>query len=95
VIISFADKRTAALFAGYAPRKGISSRLAAESLAKMQQLHAARALNDLRTPPGNRLEALKGDRRGQFSIRVDRQWRLCFRWSGNDAHDVELVDYHD
>jgi proteic killer suppression protein len=94
VIISFADKRTAALFAGYAPRKGISSRLAAESLAKMQQLHAARALNDLRTPPGNRLEALKGDRRGQFSIRVDRQWRLCFRWSGNDAHDVELVDYH-
>jgi proteic killer suppression protein len=70
VIISFADKRTAALFAGYAPRKGISSRLAAESLAKMQQLHAARALNDLRTPPGNRLEALKGDRRGQFSIRV-------------------------
>jgi proteic killer suppression protein len=95
VIISFADKRTAALFAGYAPRKGISSRLAAESLAKMQQLHAARALNDLRTPPGNRLEALKGDRRGQFSIRVDRQWRLCLRWSGNDAHDVELVDYHD
>ncbi|HYR64772.1 MAG TPA: type II toxin-antitoxin system RelE/ParE family toxin [Reyranella sp.] len=94
MIISFADKRTAALFAGYAPRKGISSRLAAESLAKMQQLHAARALNDLRTPPGNRLEALKGDRRGQFSIRVDRQWRLCFRWSGNDAHDVELVDYH-
>jgi plasmid maintenance system killer protein len=60
VIISFADKRTAAIFAGYAPRKGISSRLAAE-LAKMQQLHAARALNDLRTPPGNRLEALKGD----------------------------------
>ena len=95
MIISFADKRTAALFAGYAPRKGISSRLAAESLAKMQQLHAARALNDLRTPPGNRLEALKGDHRGQFSIRVDRQWRLCFRWSGNDAHDVELVDYHD
>jgi proteic killer suppression protein len=95
VIISFADKRTAAIFAGYAPRKGISSRLAAESLAKMQQLHAARALNDLRTPPGNRLEALKGDRRGKFSIRVDRQWRLCFRWSGNDAHDVELVDYHD
>ena len=95
MIISFADKRTAAIFAGYAPRKGISSRLAAESLAKMQQLHAARALNDLRTPPGNRLEALKGDRRGQFSIRVDRQWRLCFRWSGNDAHDVELVDYHD
>jgi proteic killer suppression protein len=61
----------------------------------MQQLHAATALNDLRMPPGNRLEALKGDRRGQFSIRVDRRWRLCFRWIGNDVHGVELVDYHD
>lgn len=95
MIVSFADKRTAAIFAGYAPRKGISSRLATDTLAKLQQLHAAAALNDLRTPPGNRLEALKGDRRGQFSIRVDRQWRLCFRWIENDAHDVELVDYHD
>jgi proteic killer suppression protein len=84
VIVSFADKRTAAVFAGYAPKKGISSRLAAEALAKMQQLHAATALTDLRSPPGNRLEALRGDRRG-----------LCFRWIDNDAHDVELVDYHD
>jgi plasmid maintenance system killer protein len=63
LIASFADKRTAAIFAGYAPRKGISSRLAAETLARMQQLHAATALTDLRTPPGNRLEALKGNRR--------------------------------
>ena len=94
MIVSFADKRTAAIFAGYVPRKGISSRLAAEALAKMQQLNAATALIDLRVPPGNRLEALKGDRKGQFSIRVDRQWRLCFRWINNDAHDVELVDYH-
>jgi toxin HigB-1 len=95
LIVSFTDKRTAAIFAGYAPRKGISPRLAAEALARMQQLHAATALTDLRTPPGNRLEALKGNRRGQFSIRVDRQWRLCFRWENNHAHDVELVDYHD
>ena len=95
VIVSFADKRTAAIFAGHLPRKGISPRLAAEALAKMQQMHAAAALFDLRLPPGNRLEVLKGDRRGQFSIRVDRQWRLCFRWQENDAHDVELVDYHD
>ena len=95
MIVSFADKRTAAIFAGYAPRKGISPRLAAETLAKMQQLHAATVLTDLRTPPGNRLESLKGNRRGQFSIRVDRQWRLCFRWENNHAHDVELVDYHD
>jgi toxin HigB-1 len=95
LIVTFADKRTAALFAGYPPRKGISSRLAIEALAKMQQLHAATALIDLRSPPGNRLEALKGDRRGQFSIRVDRQWRLCFLCQDNDAYDVELVDYHD
>jgi proteic killer suppression protein len=95
LIATFADKRTAALFAGYPPRKGISARLAVEALAKMQQLHAATALIDLRSPPGNRLESLKGDRRGQFSIRVDRQWRLCFRWQDNDAYDVELVDYHD
>lgn len=94
VIVSFADKLTASIFAGYQPRKGISARLATEALAKMQQLHAAAALMDLRSPPGNRLEALKGDRRGQFSIRVDRQWRLCFRWHDNHAHDVELVDYH-
>ena len=95
MIVSFADKRTAAIFAGYQPSKGLSSRLANEALAKMQQLHAAAALIDLRIPPGNRLEALKGDRRGQFSIRVDRQWRLCFRWNNNHAHDVELIDYHD
>lgn len=95
MIVSFADKLTAAIFAGHLPCKGISSRLATEALAKMQQIHAAAALFDLRSPPGNRLEALKGDRRGQFSIRVDRQWRLCFRWQENDAHDVELVDYHD
>ena len=95
MIVSFADRQTAAIFAGHPPRKGISLRLATEALAKMQQLHAATALIDLRSPPGNRLEALKGDRRGQFSIRVDRQWRLCFRWDSNDAHDVELVDYHD
>jgi toxin HigB-1 len=94
VIVSFADKRTAAIFVGHMPRKGIAPRLGAEALAKMQMLHAATALTDLRSPPGNRLEALKGDRRGQFSIRVDRQWRLCFRWQNNDAHDVELVDYH-
>jgi proteic killer suppression protein len=95
LIVTFADKRTTAIFAGYPPRKGISLRLAVETLAKMQLLHAATALIDLRSPPGNRLEALKGDRRGQFSIRVDRQWRLCFRWQDNDAYDVELVDYHD
>lgn len=57
-------------------------------------LNNAQTLLDLRIPPGNRLEALRGDREGQHSIRINDQWRICFRWEGNDAHDVEIVDYH-
>jgi len=57
-------------------------------------LHAATELNDLRTPPSNRLEALRGDRKGQHSIRINVQWRICFRWEDGDAYDVEIVDYH-
>lgn len=57
-------------------------------------LNAAGALNDLRVPPANRLEALKGSRKGQFSMRINDQWRICFRWTDGDAHDVEIVDYH-
>ena len=61
---------------------------------KLLLLHQARRLEDLRAPPGNRLEALKGDRNGQHSIRINDQWRICFRWQGEDALDVEIVDYH-
>lgn len=61
---------------------------------KLLYLHQARSLRDLLVPPGNRLEALKGDRRGQHSIRVNDQWRICFRWIEGHAHDVEIVDYH-
>ena len=61
---------------------------------KLAQLNAAATLDFLRVPPGNRLEALKGDRLGQHSIRVNAQWRLCFRWEEGDAYDVEIVDYH-
>jgi proteic killer suppression protein len=61
---------------------------------KLRQLEVAGRLDDLRVPPGNRLEALKGDRQGQYSIRINDQWRICFRWSGNGAEDVEIVDYH-
>jgi proteic killer suppression protein len=61
---------------------------------KLLYLHAARKLEDLRVPPGNRLEALKGDRAGQYSIRINDQWRICFVWQGGEAHDVEIVDYH-
>lgn len=57
-------------------------------------LHAAMSVDDLRAPPGNRLERLKGDRAGAWSVRINDQWRLCFRWSGAEAHDVEIVDYH-
>lgn len=57
-------------------------------------LNNAQSLDDLRIPPANRLEALKGERRGQFSIRINRQWRICFRWDNGHADDVEIVDYH-
>jgi proteic killer suppression protein len=61
---------------------------------KLLYLNRARTLEDLRQPPGNRLEALKGSRKGQHSIRVNDQWRICFRWLDGDVHDVEIVDYH-
>jgi toxin HigB-1 len=65
-----------------------------KALRKLRQLDAAQSLNDLQNPPGNRLEALKGDRKGQYSIRVDRQWRICFVWDNGTVSDVEIVDYH-
>ncbi len=63
-------------------------------LRKLVAVDAAEALDDLRVPPGNRLEKLKGNRAGQYGIRINDQWRICFRWSDADAHDVEIVDYH-
>jgi len=64
------------------------------SLRKLRMIDAAADINDLRVPPGNRLEALGGDRKGQHSIRINNQWRICFTWSQGDAYDVEIVDYH-
>ena len=64
------------------------------ALRKLRMLDAAQSLDDLRVPPGNRLERLRGDRSGQHSIRINDQWGICFRWRGGDAHDVEIVDYH-
>lgn len=61
---------------------------------KLLMLDSAAVLDDLRTPPGNRLEALRGDRKGQHSIRINDQWRVCFLWTGSDAENVEIVDYH-
>ncbi|HEU5298760.1 MAG TPA: type II toxin-antitoxin system RelE/ParE family toxin, partial [bacterium] len=61
---------------------------------KLAMIDAAETLQDLRVPPGNRLEKLTGDREGQYSIRINDQWRICFRWEGNNAYDVEITDYH-
>lgn len=93
MIKSFADKETAAFFAGYAVRK-FGADWSAVARRKLWFLHAASRLEDLRIPPGNRLEALKGDRAGQHSIRINDQWRICFVWADGNAHEVEIVDYH-
>jgi len=64
------------------------------AVIKLKMLNAASALETLRVPPSNQLEALHGDRAGQHSIRINRQWRICFKWQGSDAYDIEIVDYH-
>lgn len=93
MIKSFADKRTAAIFLGQAVR-GLPMQLQQKARAKLLAIDAAGRLNDLLTPPGNRLEALRADRRGQFSIRVNDRWRVCFVWRDGEPWNVELVDYH-
>jgi proteic killer suppression protein len=92
MIRSFADKATEALACRERVRKFAGSERAA--LRKLEMIRAAKGLDDLRIPPGNRLEALKGDRAGQVSIRINDQFRICFRWMDGDAHDVEICDYH-
>ena len=93
MIKSFADKRTAALFAGHAVR-GLPRQIQTRAKAKLQMLDAAKRIDDLRVPPGNRLEALKGGRAGQHSIRINDQWRICFAWRDGEVGDVEIIDYH-
>lgn len=93
MILSFKSKETERIWQGHASRK-LPGNIQNRALRKLRQLDASRTLDDLRTPPGNRLEALKGERAGQLSIRINDQWRLCFRWAGQGAHDVEIVDYH-
>jgi toxin HigB-1 len=93
MIESFADKRTAAIFDGQHV-KGLPAELQNAMRRKLKMIDAAGVLGTLRVPPGNALEALKGDRKGQHSVRVNQQWRVCFRWKAGNAHDVEIVDYH-
>lgn len=93
MIRSFKCKEAERIWQGQSSRRfpsGIQNR----ALRKLRQLDAAATVEDLRNPPGNRLEALKGDRAGQMSIRINDQWRICFRWSKGDADDVEIADYH-
>jgi proteic killer suppression protein len=93
VIRSYRDRKVEAVSQGKAP-KGFPADLVAVARRKLKWLDSAETLRDLASPPGNRLEALSGDRLGQHSIRINDQWRLCFRWSDGGADDVEIVDYH-
>lgn len=92
MLIDFRCKDTQALFAGQ--RIARFANIEAAAMRKLQQLHAATELKFLRVPPGNQLEAFKGDRAGQHSMRINGQWRLCFVWTGAHASQVEIVDDH-
>ena len=94
-IQSYACRNTKALHETGQSRRFERLRIARAALRKLDMLHAAHRLLDLRSPPGNRLEALAGDRLGQYSVRINDQWRLCFRWTDAGPEDVEIVDYHD
>lgn len=93
MIRSFRDKQTESIWLGNAVRR-LPIEVQEVARRKLRMLNNAQTLADLRIPPANRLEALKGDRRGQHSIRINDQWRICFVWKGKDAESVEIVDYH-
>lgn len=93
MIQSFADRETERIWAGTRSRR-LPQDIQAVALRKLRMLNSARKLDDLNVPPGNRLELLKGERAGQHSIRINRQWRICFTWSDGGPSDVEIVDYH-
>jgi proteic killer suppression protein len=96
MIESFGNRDTADLFHGVSSSKirRLPSQILGSALYKLDIVNAAESLADLRSPPGNRLEALRGDYAGFHSIRINAQWRIVFRWQGSDAHDVAVVDYH-
>jgi proteic killer suppression protein len=93
MIRSFRDKDTERIWRGRQSRK-FPGDIQDRSLRKLRQLDASLTLEDLRSPPGNHLEPLRADRAGQWSIRINDQWRICFQWSEGEAYDVEIVDYH-
>lgn len=93
MIASFRDAETATVWDGRRSRR-LPPDIQAPALRKLRLINNARRIEDLAVPPGNRLEALKGRRRGQHSIRINEQWRICFVWREGHAHQVEIVDYH-
>jgi proteic killer suppression protein len=93
VIRNFKDKETQKIFERQRSRK-LPSEIQQVALRKLRMLNRAQTLQDLRIPPANRLERLSGDRQGQYSIRVNDRWRICFEWQDGDALNVEIVDYH-
>jgi proteic killer suppression protein len=93
MIRSFASPETERIWRGQSSKR-LPGDIQDRALRKLRQINAARAVDDLRNPPGNRLELLRGDRSGQMSIRINEQWRICFRWFENNAWDVEIIDYH-
>ena len=93
MILGFRSKGTEAVWRGTFA-KGFPNDIQPVARRKLRMLNSARKLDDLRIPPANRLEALKGDRKGQYSIRINKQWRICFVWKSDGPHGVEVVDYH-
>jgi len=93
MIKSFADKETEKLFNREFSKK-LPDDIQKPARRKLEVLDAAESINDLRIPPSNRLEKLKGNRSHQHSIRINNQWRICFEWRGSDAYEVEIIDYH-
>ena len=92
MIVNFKDKDTAALFSGVRVKRWVNIETVA--MRKLAMVNRAAVLNDLKIPPQNHLEALKRDRKGQHSIRINDQWRVCFRWTATGPTDVEICDYH-
>ncbi len=93
MIQTFKDKETEQVYSGFAQRR-LAPDIARRALHKLIALNEAESITDLRIPPSNRLEQLKGDRKGQYSIRINMQYRICFSWKDGNAYDVEIVDYH-
>ena len=93
MILSFNCKETERIWKGNSSRK-VPAGIQERAFRKLRQLDASRTLEDLRNPPGNRLETLRGARRGQMSIRINDQWRICFKWGDGDAYELEIIDYH-